>query len=465
MPGSSRVRGRPTLSSNASCGSWSRRRLRPHPAAFAVVVTLGALFTGSASAEQPTVTSQARAANAEFLAFAPPPPEGAGAVCLVDTGVDLNPDTESNVVERLALDGGDPGDVHHTKHGTSMAMVMGGPVNDWGSVGIWPHVRIVSIRAMPPGESSFPFNYYKRAVDLCGKRLGAGSPIRAVNLSLGGAGATRDEIIELEDYVAAARQSGLNVVAAAGNDAGAVQYPAAIDHVLAVGAADRWGGFCDFSSRGPDLDVAAPGCDLDVALPDGRPARGGGTSDSSAMVATVLTALRSYRPGLGHDGAEALLLGSARPTSAGSVIDVEAAFHAAGLGHVVQAGSAATPPAPPSPPSSRPEQQATGAEQHLPRPRLRSARVSHGRLILRLANRPDKATVSLRIAFNSGRGEFRRRERLQERNQPQLNFRPPRTWTRIELRYTGLEAPPSRELVLSRRSLERRARSDKRPSA
>src|SRR3954449_6740787 len=133
-------------------GSMLRHRL-----AAALAATSTAALTALASpaaAEYKTTTSQALAAHAEWLPYAPPPPNGAAAVCLVDTGVDLNPDTASNVIARIALDGGDPSDLSDSKHGTQMAMVMGAPINDWGMVGLWPAVRIVSVRVPldPDGE-------------------------------------------------------------------------------------------------------------------------------------------------------------------------------------------------------------------------------------------------------------------------------------------------------------------------
>lgn len=109
-----------------------------------MVTAVAATMAPPAAAEGPVLTKQAEVANARFLAFAPPPEHGAGAVCLVDTGLDLNPDTAGNVVARAAIDGGDPGDVHPSKHGTRMAMVMSGPVNGWGSVGACP------LRRRPP---------------------------------------------------------------------------------------------------------------------------------------------------------------------------------------------------------------------------------------------------------------------------------------------------------------------------
>lgn len=82
-------------------------------------------------------------------------------LCLVDTGVNVNPDTESVVVDRTAIDGGSGNDVSPTTHGTLLAMMAGAPANGWGMVGTAPHsIQIVSVRILEPGQTTFPFGYY-----------------------------------------------------------------------------------------------------------------------------------------------------------------------------------------------------------------------------------------------------------------------------------------------------------------
>jgi hypothetical protein len=66
------------------------------------------------------------------------------------------------------------------------------------------------------------------------------------------------------------------------------------------------------------------------------------------LVAAVLTALRGYKPELTPDEAEQLLTSTADARAAGKVINVAAAFRAAGLAAMVDAYQ---PPAPASPPS------------------------------------------------------------------------------------------------------------------
>src|SRR3954467_15360340 len=132
----------------------------------ALAATIALLTATAATAEYKTTTAQALAAHAEWLPYAPPPPNGAAAVCLVDTGVDLNPDTASNVIARIALDGGDPSDLSDSKHGTQMAMVIGAPINDWGMVGAWPQVPIISVRA-GDGQDALSADSYVAGIERC----------------------------------------------------------------------------------------------------------------------------------------------------------------------------------------------------------------------------------------------------------------------------------------------------------
>ena len=122
----------------------------------ALTCCLLALAAGPGAAlgqDDNVVTPQAELAGAEFLPWAPMP-SSVGAVCLVDSGVDVTPDTRA-VVERGALDGGSGADFAASKHGTVMAQLMGGAVNGWGSVGMWPAARIVSVRASGRGRIEF----------------------------------------------------------------------------------------------------------------------------------------------------------------------------------------------------------------------------------------------------------------------------------------------------------------------
>src|ERR1022692_1817314 len=124
----------------------------------------------SAEVGVPAGTVQQSAADALFLQYAPAP-STPGIVCLVDSGVDPNPDTtpilagsyalspNTNTEDELAalnlpLPGG-----HPDGHGTYMAMIAAAPANGWGMVGLAPtSVRIYDLKALAAGHTTFAFS-------------------------------------------------------------------------------------------------------------------------------------------------------------------------------------------------------------------------------------------------------------------------------------------------------------------
>lgn len=404
--------------------SESRREVEAAPASWApprgvrlcTVLVVGiALALGGALPAQAEVmpTLQARVANAEFLAYAPPPPKPA-AVCLIDSGVDLNPDTAPLIAERISLDGGSGDDVLPSKHGTQMAMVMGAPANGWGMVGIWPQVKIVSVRATAEGQGGFEFSAYREALEIC--RLRAPKyAIKVAELALGGSrSATPEELLQLRDVVSASRSAGLNVVAAAGNQGGEVDAPASFEPVFAVAAANEGGALCAFSSRGTAIDLWAPGCNLDQALPsDGSAASGQGSSQASAVVACVIAALRAYSPDLGPADAERIVRTSSQTTTGGLMIDVARAFRAANLGGLVTERVPESPNPPVDKPAGSVRDDVRMVEPALAKPRLGRLRFRHGLLRITVRSRPKSAVMVIAIrGRRSGKRWVRNFERV-----------------------------------------------------
>jgi subtilisin family serine protease len=101
-------------------------------------------------------------------------------------------------------------------------------------------------------------------------------------------GSTRPDS-RLHDAIRSARAAGIILVCAAGNDGGGVNYPAAYQETLAVGAVDRNGNLCEFSSRGKEISVAAPGADITSTWLANGYATISGTSMAAPFVAGVLS--------------------------------------------------------------------------------------------------------------------------------------------------------------------------------
>jgi subtilisin family serine protease len=116
---------------------------------------------------------------------------------------------------------------------------------------------------------------------------------RVINLSLGGESFSQ----LLQDAVNYAYNKGALVVAAAGNNGGAVMYPAACDNAVAVAATDANDQRPSFSNQGPEVDIAAPGESIISTWPQPylyyykR-----GTSMAAPHVAAAAALLWSWRP-------------------------------------------------------------------------------------------------------------------------------------------------------------------------
>jgi hypothetical protein len=423
-------------------GALMRARVALALSAFVAMAVPSAVLAAT-----PAITAQAQAADAAFLAYAPAPAGGSGALCLVDTGVHANADTTPGLVSATALDGGSGEDVDPQGHGTRMAMVAGAAGS--GLVGAWPQLRVVSVRATtqpPPGqEPTFEFNNYAEGIEHCLQQQGRYA-IHAVDLALSSTiPPSPDESQTLQSAIAQADAKNMAIVAAAGNAPGAVEEPGAQPGILAVGAftaqpdgtsATPTGSVCSFSANAV-LTLFGPGCGIDEADPftDQPTCCGNGTSQASAFVSAVLVALMSYDPSIGYTRAEELLVSTATDGD----LNVAAAFNAAGLGSIVAAGNANLPkaPAPAATPPTNSSAKVPGAVS------LRRLRWHRGVLEIRVAPLPKGARLHIWLRF-----AHRVRFAVSSRPRLRLRTRRPRV---VQLRLQlGKEFGPMRKIKLKR---------------
>jgi hypothetical protein len=402
-------------------------------------VCVAGLAPGAALAdESPAPPRHAAPYGLHWLAYIAPedlPPTRA-AVCFVDSGLAVTPDTPADdpngpVVKRLAVDGG-PGEPQGTApeqlHGTRMAASAIAPANGWGTVGIWPAGRVVSVRAMVAGETEFRADAWRRGVDECLQEHSGNTMLAAINFSLGSEREiTGDEAARLADRIAAAHSREISVLGSAGNSPGVgTGAPANFAGVLAVAGGATTGALCVEASYDERVAVLGPACPVDQADPlTGRPeyTLGGGSSTASALTATLLAALRTLRPDATRAQAEAWVSRSARQVEGRPVLDGEAAARAAGLGSLVDrararmattSSTASTPPPGPTvvpgtkPASARPADEIP----RLPRPVLFDARWTRRRLIIRVKNRPPGARLRVWAGY-AARREFTDARRVQ----------------------------------------------------
>ena len=167
-----------------------------------------------------------------------------------------------------------------------------------------------------------------------GIRYAADHGASVINLSLGGPSPSR----VLQDAVEHAISKGTIVVAAAGNSGKSVGYPAAYDGVVAVSASDSNDKIAWFSSRGPEVAIAAPG----VAVTQQTVCEGGknkceifGTFNGTSMASPHVAGAAAMMVGLGVTDPAAVrsaLESSARPKD-------DAKLYGAGI---LDAGAAAS---------------------------------------------------------------------------------------------------------------------------
>jgi hypothetical protein len=320
----------------------SSRHGRSARRAFALALALSAVLCAPALAVSPASPAVV-AVGGEGLQQAPAPPQPGG-VCLVDTGVDVDPGTAPILLGRTTVVGGDPGDEagivnppvdgHPDDHGTFMALVAAAPDNGWGTPGLAPtSVRVYSVKVTPAGTLSVSIGDLVNGINECVSLSQSGVPLNTISISL--AGGPGKPIPALVQAVDGAESAGLGVVAAAGNQPGQLSWPANVPGVLAVGASDDSdGSICSFSPAPPLAAVIAPGCaggagaETGVFVPapdDGTEMTIGGTSLATPLVAATLAAMRAYDSGLSAAQAQACLL------QAGVRLNVAGAFAECGM--------------------------------------------------------------------------------------------------------------------------------------
>ena len=213
-------------------------------------------------------------------------------VGVVDTGSYPHPDLRSNLLAGKDLVAGQDGDGHSDQngHGTNMAAVIAahGRGNS-GILGIAPDAKILPVKTAN-SEKDASGDDLGKGIDWAAKN-GA----KVINVS-GGSGPT----FEIEDAVANALDSDVVVVAAVGNapESVVIDYPAAIDGVLVVGAVGRNGRHAAFSLDDPRVQICAPGEDITTAEPKSKYVDSNGTSPATAIVSGAAALVRAKFPQL-----------------------------------------------------------------------------------------------------------------------------------------------------------------------
>lgn len=168
-------------------------------------------------------------------------------------GIDSNPDDPGDSTQR----GGS------SWHGTHVSGTVAAETNNkTGGAGVSWNAKIMPVRVLgiQGGESADIIQGIRYAAGLS-NNSGTFPSQKAdiINMSLGSYGASTAE----QNAITAARNAGVMIVAAAGNDASSeLSYPASYDGVISVSAIGPNGNIAYYSNFGTKVDVAAPGGNL-----------------------------------------------------------------------------------------------------------------------------------------------------------------------------------------------------------
>jgi serine protease len=135
-------------------------------------------------------------------------------------------------------------------HGSHVAGTIAQSTNNGlGLAGIAHRAKIMPVKVLSGSGSG-------TTLDIAdGIRWASDNGAHVINMSLGGGGYSQ----VLMDAVTHARKQGTVIIAAAGNDSGPVNFPAAYEGVIAVSATDSKNNLAEFSSHGAEIDIGAPG--------------------------------------------------------------------------------------------------------------------------------------------------------------------------------------------------------------
>ncbi len=205
-------------------------------------------------------------------------------VAVIDTGVDgTHPELSAHMVPGWNVIAGTANSADDNSHGTFVAGIIAATGNNGaGIAGVCWTCKIMPVKALDAQGNGSMFGA-AQAIDWA---VAHGANV--INMSFGGAGGSS----ALQTSVDNAWAAGVVLVAASGNDNGAVMYPAAYAHVIAVGSSSQSDARSSFSNYGPELDLVAPGENIVSTLCtcagfSGGYGSGGGTSFAAPHVAGV----------------------------------------------------------------------------------------------------------------------------------------------------------------------------------
>lgn len=172
-------------------------------------------------------------------------------VAVIDTGWQPHKDLQPNFFAGYDATGNNDFIDHGNFHGVHVAGIIAADCGAGvGVKGVAPKAKLVPIKALTD-DGVGTYDMIETALQIV-----LDLDVDVVNMSLGNPIQPTGRVHSLIQKVA---EQGKIIVCASGNDGLEVNYPAKYDEVIAVAATQSDGALAKFSSRGPELDLAAPG--------------------------------------------------------------------------------------------------------------------------------------------------------------------------------------------------------------
>lgn len=215
-------------------------------------------------------------------------------VAVIDTGIDMDhPDLVANVKGGInTITGGSPDD--DNGHGSHVAGIIAAVNNSIGVVGVGNQIDLYSVKVLNSAGSGYTSDIIE------GIQWAIANNIKVINMSLG----TQSDIQSFHDAVIAAKNAGITIVAAAGNSGpydNTVIYPAKYQESIAVSATNSADSQPTWSSRGPEVDLAAPGSSIYSTYRNATYSTLSGTSMASPHAAGAAALVIATHPGFTPD--------------------------------------------------------------------------------------------------------------------------------------------------------------------
>lgn len=212
-------------------------------------------------------------------------------VAVIDTGVDRDhPDLDANLAGCLNFIQSWKTCEDDNGHGTHVSGIIAAENNNFGVVGVAPNARLYALKVLNSQGSGYLSDIIE-ALDWA-----IANKMQVVNMSLG----TSSNVLSFQEAVQRASAAGIIQVAAAGNSGSAdntVIYPAKYSEVIAASAIDGTDNVPYWSSRGPEVDLAAPGVNIYSTYLKGKYQTLSGTSMAAPHVAGVVALRLEDHPG------------------------------------------------------------------------------------------------------------------------------------------------------------------------